>query len=444
MSASSTQAVDAIVVGGNLAGLFFADTLAGWGFRTVLVERSAKLGGWDRSFENRLGSRFDLGVHALAYRRSELVTRFFEEVLDHAVRKVDVRRAIVLRGHVIPYHVEADQWPDALRALLPAGEIVDDLGTDEPTRERLGRIYGPAFADLIFDEVLASYPAERRHLELGVPESKLLTNIHPWFFPRARRPDEKEAVGGRFQDRIRRGELPEQALYPAAGYFGAFPEALERRLRERGAEVIAGADDLALDFDGQTGQVRAVVAGGRRLSADRVYWCGSSSDLYCQLGQQPPVAELSPDRFVLASLELEQPVRGDWTEILVADPEHWIDRISFRGHFAGLPNRFVQLEFAYPAADTRFEGKEADWLERCTRSLVQLGILQPENTVQDFDLKVVPVLYNAFGIEGQAMPELLFDLPLDSNLRPVLPTLKKVNINTRLPEYLRFLADDLG
>ena len=48
-------------------------------------------------------------------------------------------------------------------------------------------------------------------------------------------------------------------------------------------------------------------------------------------------------------------------------------------------------------------------------------------------------------IDGVPMPEVDFSgaLPPDSNLRPVLPTIRKVNINTRLPQYLEFLAQDL-
>ncbi len=64
--------------------------------------------------------------------------------------------------------------------------------------------------------------------------------------------------------------------------------------------------------------------------------------------------------------------------------------------------------------------------------------------VLDFDCKLAPMLYNAYGVEGEPMPEFDFPVSQDSNLRPVLLTPKKININTRLPEYLRFLSEDLG
>jgi len=441
---------DVLVVGGNLAGLFVAHTLAGWGFRTRLVEKAAETGGMDRSFAIEGGALFDFGVHALAYRRSELVTRLFRHVLDDRVRRVDVQRAIALRGQLIPYHAPAERWPAELRGLLldaGAGDPVDDLGDAPPTRERLGRIYGAAFADLIFGEVLRSYPAERRHTAFGVPESELLTNIYPWFFPRARRARPPARLAGSFQERVRRGELPEQALYPAEGGFGAFPAALRRAAEARGVDVVAGASDLALDVEPGTRRVRSVAARGRSYRADRVYWCASPADLQRALGL--PVPDAKPDRFVLTSLELARPLEAPWTEVLVGDPEHRVDRISFRGRFAGTENRLVQLEFAYPA---RGEGsvpeetaaKPAFWVEGALRSLRRLGLVEPGNEVRAFDVKRVPLLYNAYGVEGVPMPEPRFELPPESNLRPVLPTLKKVNINTRFPAYLRFLAEDLG
>lgn len=435
------EARDCVVVGGNLAGLFVADTLSGFGFRTTVVEPGRALGGWDRSFANRRGTLFDRGVHSLAYRRSELVTRYFRMVLGGRVRHLDVVRELVLRGHRIPYNAPPSAWPRELRGLLREGEIVDDLGKEAPTRENLGRIYGPRFADLVYDEVLPSYPSEHRHAAFGVEPWRLLTNIYPWFFPRVPRV-EPEGAGRRFQDKVRRGEIPEQALYPREGGFGAFVEALERRLRERGVEIVVGASELAIDLDPETRSVHRLAAGGLELRPERVYWCAGVPRLCRLLGDPEP--ELGPDHFVLGSFELERPIPSPVTEILVADPAHPMDRVSFRGNFAGIPNRLVQVEFAHPREDPRFEAEAETWRERWLESLRRLGIVEAGNAVLDFDFKKVPIVYNSYGVEGQPMPEVRFELPAESNLRPVLPTVKKVNINTRIPEYLRFLAEDLA
>jgi hypothetical protein len=148
---------------------------------------------------------------------------------------------------------------------------------------------------------------------------------------------------------------------------------------------------------------------------------------------------------VLGSFEFERPLQCEYTELLVGDPEHLISRASFPGKFSRTTDNLVQLEFAYPRQSDRHETKESYWLEKWVASLQRLGIVQPGNAVVDFDLKVVPMMYNSYGIDGVPTPDVNFGdvLPKTSNLRPVLPTVRKVNINTRLPQYLEFLTADL-
>ena len=84
-------------------------------------------------------------------------------------------------------------------------------------------------------------------------------------------------------------------------------------------------------------------------------------------------------------------------------------------------------------------------MEDWTESLRRLGIVEAENELVDFCFKSFPAFYNTFGIEGQPMPEIDFDdIPETSNLRPVLPSYRNTNINTRVPRYLKFMVEDLG
>ncbi len=441
MSAREPERVDAVIVGSNLAALVFAHLLSGWGYKTALVDRASKVGGMDRSFRNANGRSFDFGFHGLAYMRSEFVTRLFTDVVDGAVRHVEHRRGMVLRGHQVPYNAPPEAWPEELRALLRPGELVDTIGAAPPTRERLAEAYGPDFAGFIYDEVLASYPSEIRHLEFGVAAWRVLVNIYPWFFPRARRNAAAESGSRAYQDSVRGGR-GESLLYPERGGFAGFAEAFRRKLETRGVELLLGADDYGVEFDADAGQVRWVQSGGRRLWAPRVYWCGSPASLCDLLGQ--PLPALDPDRFVLGSFEFDRPVRCGFTELIVGDPDHAINRVSFPGKLAGGEDSLVQLEFAYPRATDRYDDKSRYWLDQWTRSLRALGIVGADHQLRDFDFKSVPLLYNCFGAEGEPMPDIaLRPLPPESNLRPVLPSLRKININTRVPEYLLFLAQDL-
>ena len=90
-------------------------------------------------------------------------------------------------------------------------------------------------------------------------------------------------------------------------------------------------------------------------------------------------------------------------------------------------------------------GRQQTTLERWVASLRRLGIVQPANSVVDFDLKNYSMICNCYGVEGRPMSIVEFgDIPADSNLRPVLPTMQKINISTRVPRYLQFLARDLA
>lgn len=438
--------LDAIVVGANVAGLITARCLVNWGYRTVVVERAPAVGGVDGSFRNTKGRWFDFGLHALDHMRSELTTRFFEQTLGGRVHPIERRRAIVLRNELIPYNTEAKDWPHALRSLLAQGgerSLRDDIGAQLPTRRRIARCYGTLFADLVFDEILASYPADQRHLRFGVPEERLLVNIYPWFFPRAERARGASDPSRTYQDAVR--EQPrEYMLYPDEGYFGAFPEAIARGLVEDGARLLLGAADLHVDYRPETRRVEGVLARGERLAAPRVYWCGPPAALCALVGV--PVPDATPDTFVLGSFQLAAPVRCDYSELILGDPAHAINRISFPGKLAGGRDDLAQVEFAFPTASDAWHTRATDWRESWTRSLERLGVLAPGNRVIDFHFRAVPIFYNVYGAEGRELPSLDFSerLGQGSNLRPVLPTYQKVNINTRLPQIVQFMAHDLS
>ena len=104
MSQPRCETVDAIVVGGTLSGLITAYILGRLGYQTLILERSARLGGVNASFTTPDGSTFDHGMHVLDFMRSELTTKLFTHVMDKKVNKVLLKRGMVLRGHSIPYN----------------------------------------------------------------------------------------------------------------------------------------------------------------------------------------------------------------------------------------------------------------------------------------------------------------------------------------------------
>jgi hypothetical protein len=433
---------DAIVVGGNVAGMVVAYTLGQLGYSTKLLEKQPGLGGMDRSFTNRNGRIFDFGLHVLDALRSEVVTKLFRYVVDDDVHETERRRGIVLRNHMIPYNAVAGDWPEELRALLPDGDLIDELGEAPPTREALARYYGERFAGMVFDEVLASYPCETRQLDFGVDESQLLTNIYPWFFPRARRVAVTNDLSREYHDGKRAGQK-EVFLYPKRGGFGGFAEGFERKLVNLGVEVLTDIPDLHFEMEPAKQRVSWVTAQGRQFRAPRVFWCGPVGVL-CRL-LSLPVPELKPDQFVLGSFEFSRPLDCSYHELIFGTPQHFINRMSFPGKISRTADNLVQLEFSYPRhAPGQFVTDESFWKNSWLASLRKLGIADDSNEPLDFDLKTVPLVYNCYGIEGRRMPEVeIGELHPESNLRPVLPSIRNININTRVPQFLEYLTAEL-
>lgn len=441
MSREPVVELDAVVLGGNIRGLVTAWLLSSLGFRAVLLERASRVGGADGSFVTPGGSRFDHGLHLLDFMRSELATRLFTSVLDGRVHRLVLRRGIVLRNHVLPYAPLPSELPDELRALLPGDDLVDDLGDALPTRARLAAIYGRGFADLVFDEVLPSYRCEARHLAFGVDEARLLTNVHPWLLPRAKRPGPGRDASRSFHERLRAG-IPQEVLYPEEGGFGGFAEGFLRKLDPQRVTVHTGLSDLHVEVERERHEILYVEAGGLRYQAPRYFWAAAWPGLCALLDL--PCQEVATDRLVLGSFRLDRPAHTPYHELLVGDPTHRINRISFPAAFRHSEEPLMQVEFAFPVAESwplEARAWRSLWLEDTRR----LGLLDEDHRVEEFDFRSFTMHYNGFGMEGEPLrdadPALLHP---GSNVHPVVPSMANLNLNTYVPAVVRQVADVLA
>ncbi len=433
MTQSDSQKVDAVVVGGNLCGLVTAYLLGHLGYATVVLERSGRIGGVNASFTTPDGSTFDLGMHVLDYMRSGVTTRLFSHVIGDKLNQVLLKRALVLRGHILPYNPAPVDMPLELCELLPGSELTDDLGTDLPTRERLCQYYG-AYADFIFDEVLPSYRCEQRHKDLGVEEGRLLRNIYPWFFPRAQRKLNTAQESRAFHDRLRRGE-DQYILYPSQGGFASFSKAFFTQLGTN-VEVLTDIPDLHFEIEPDTQRVLWLQARNRRFESRHIFWCSAWPALCHLLGL--PVQNLATDNLLLGSFRFNEPAISQYNEILIGDPSFHMDRINFPGKFARTNAPQLQVEFAFPVADQSLTLKPTDWQERWLSELHRLGLLTGQHQLEMFDFRSFRMHFNSFGAEGEeirdADPSLLM---AGSNIHPVAPTMQNPNINGSVPLYLK-------
>lgn len=432
-----TEHVDAVVIGASTRGVVAAYVLDRLGFSTALLERATDLGGGDGSFRLADGTWFDYGMHVLDEDRSPLATRLFRHAVDGQVHRTRLRRGLVLRNRPMPYAPEPHEMPAEIAAMLPPEPLVDDLGAALPTRERLSRYYGRAFTDLVFDEVLPSYPTEARHLEFGVDESQLLVNIYPWFFPRARRRAAEGDESRQFHDKLREG-VDQYVLYPREGGFAEFSRGFARKLDPARSQVLTGVGAIDIAVDADRHRFEHVETTERRFTADYWFWASSWPEL-CGL-LSIPCQDPATDRIALGSMRFDGELDCGYHELLVGDPSHLVNRLHFPGRFRDTRNDLVQVEFAYPDAEPR--PLEPDyWRDRWLESLRRLGIAGRAQRLELFDFKTRKLHFNGFGMEGAALIDADANvLAPGSNVHPIVPSMANLNLNAHVPRDVAYVT----
>ena len=398
------------------------------------------VGGADGSFTTAAARTFDHGLHVLDADRSADDPDLFVAAVDGEVHRTVLRRAIVLRGDVVPYAPTREQLPARPRRAAPAGELVDDLGDDLPTRDRLAGCYGRAYVDLVFDEVLPSFPSEARHLAFGVDEARLLVNVYPWFFPRVRWARPRRRRVAPFHDRLRAG-VPQEVLCPPGG-FGALRRRASRRRSTRSAPtVVVGVGDLDVEVEPGTHTVASVTAGGRRYVAEHYVWAAgwpqlcALLDLPCQdVGDRPRAARQLPPR-------PSRPRRPSRAARRRSDASASIAS-TCPDELRGTGEPLLQVEFAVPVADERWPQDRDTWRRWWLEATAgALGLLDADHRVEEFDFRSFVMHFNGFGVEGEPLrdadPQLL---RADTNIVPVVPSMANLNLNRWVPRAVR----DLG
>ena len=102
---------------------------------------------------------------------------------------------------------------------------------------------------------------------------------------------------------------------------------------------------------------------------------------------------------------IDRPADSDYNEILVGDRSFHIDRISFPGRFAGTDLSVLQIEFAFPVADTTRPLDAGHWKKVWLGELRRLGLVGEAHRVETFDLKHFRMHFNSFGAEGEPRRE---------------------------------------
>jgi hypothetical protein len=147
---------------------------------------------------------------------------------------------------------------------------------------------------------------------------------------------------------------------------------------------------------------------------------------------------------LLGSFRLNRPPETAWHEILVGDPGHPINRISFPARFRESDDPLLQVEFAVPVAEP-WPAEADHWQRAWIASARQLGLLGDAHRVEEFDFRSFPLHFNGFGAEGEPLrdadPGLLGP---DSNVRPVVPSMANLNLNRHVPRTVSYVTSVLA
>jgi hypothetical protein len=382
---------DAIVIGGGLAGLTTNNILSNNRFSTLLIEKSASLGGNCNSFIDEAGNLFDYGLHVLDYNRSQFTANFLSSILQDKINIIKIKRGIVIKDTIIPYSAPLSSWPPDLQSLFPSKELYDDISpyVCPIPRKEFERVYGNKFTELAFDDIALSYPTNRWKLKNGVPHDELMHMIYPWFFPYAPKENKRTTESGFYQDKVRE-EGVQFIAYPSENGFGSIISALIDSSDSDYADFIVAPANFGVEFDKETQQILSISVNNHTLKAKEYFWAAPLPLLLSSLGVH--IIKGHPQRAVLGSFSFENEFDHSYMELLVGDSRHKINRISFPAKIRGEKNNLLQVEFLFPEnEETSLDNSY--WKENWLKSIRDIGLVTPSNLVKSYDFKTYPQGY---------------------------------------------------
>lgn len=430
---------DVIIIGGGLSGLTAAYTCQQFGFSSIILERSDRLGGGNQSLKDSHGNIFDNGFHALDYDRSTLTTKFFQKILGDKFHKFILKRGIIIKDHLLEYNSEIVNWPEDLRRLFISDKFVDKIERLNSTKQ-LSEIYGADFVSLLVDEILQSYPSKKWAIENEGKVEDHLDFVYPWFLPKTSKKIHRSGESEMFHDKSRNSE--HFVLYPDEGGFEKFPLSLASELIHNGQSIELNCDDISFNHSSPNNFfINDVKTKGCPYSAPLILWCAPLGQLFNMLNI-PLNINGKAQRLVLGNFVFNKEIKCNYHEILVGSTNHLINRISFPGKIACKKNNLVQVEFNFPEGS--FDLNQDQWKDKWIKSLNEIGIIEKsnllnftfQNEIRGFVTK--DPLY-------KISSELIYQISkLKTNLKIPFPMLGPENINRLIPETIQNVVSFLA
>lgn len=373
---------DYVIFGGGLSGLVAAYTLSKRGASCLVLEKSPKLGGGNKSFQNTEGDTFDWGYHALDLNRSKTTTEFFTEVLKDSYFEYNLKRGIVLEDTVLAYNSTLDEWPAQLREEIGLESISGNV--NDVNSEELERVYGEKFTRYATENVLGSYPSIQWSIEHGGQVNDHLGYIFPWFYPKSDLGVDRKSESESYHDKMR-GNEAQKIGYPKSGGFYGFIQGIVDGLDSK-VDIVTDFmnNNFKVIYKEGTHEVSHLTYADNKVTGEKYLWCAPVTSFLAPIDSS--IRELGvPQKLVLGNFKLKTDKKSDWHEILVGSKNHLINRICFPGKLQNKENNLVQVEFYFPLGQCEYTEKE--WEEKWTQSIISLGLIDSKEEIKSFQFK---------------------------------------------------------
>ena len=373
-----TKKKSVIIFGGGLSGLVTANVCSHLGIDSLLVENSNLLGGGNKSIKDKEGNIFDYGYHALDYNRSFITTKFFIKVLQNNYRKFKLKRGIIIKDHLIPYNEKINKWPKDLKVLF-SKKLQEDTIEGKLSRVKISKNFGKKFTDLAYKDILISYPSIKWSLENGGKEEDFFGLVYPWFFPNIKKKNQRKSEWEIFHDKMRNVE--HFVLYPKKGGFESFIKGIQNDINKKYCKIIKNTKNIKFQINSKTRNISSVKINERVFVANAYFWCNSPISLCKILGINiKKMKSGKPQQIIFGNFVLKNNIKSNFHEILVGNPQHKINRISFPGKISNKGNRLIQVEWAIPLNTSKIDkiSLKKSWIA----SLMTLGIINKQNQIK--------------------------------------------------------------
>lgn len=372
-----------VILGGGLTGLIAANICSNLGIDTILVEKTNSLGGGNKSTTNRNGDIFDLGYHALDFNRSVITTNFFQKIIKNQFYKIKLKRGILIKDYLFPYNSKLSLWPVELQNIFKK-KLSKDSIKGKLNRKKISNIYGKKFTQLVFDEILRSYPAVNWSIQNGGDETDFAGIVYPWFFPKMSKTVIRDSEWDRFHDSMRKTH-EQYILYPKKNGFQEFVNAIINDIDKDYCKIVKNVKKSEVIIDSRTKEIKNLKLDGKIVSADLYFWCNSPISLSKILDINiKKEKSLIPQKIIFGNFVFEKEIKQDFHEILVGSLEHKINRISFPGKIGNKKNNLIQIEFSFP--ENQHSLNQTYWKPMWLESLKKVGIIKSDNVLKSFSI----------------------------------------------------------